>query len=139
LSSIRRWRAPRLGFVATRGGFGGATASRSSAASRVLASSRFMSWLRSPDEAIVSTPSASRFSSRPSARRRAQSGSVGDRRTSNESSTRLSVVFTDCPPGPDEREKRSRSSLAGMISQLFTRNSSATPLVCQRRPFAAQS
>jgi hypothetical protein len=48
---------------------------------------------------------------------------------SKDSSTRLSVVFTDCPPGPDDRENRSRSSAAGITSQLFTRRSSATSLV----------
>ena len=46
---------------------------------------------------------------------------------SKESSTLLSVVLTDWPPGPEEREKRSRNSLAGITSQLFTRRSSAIP------------
>ena len=35
--------------------------------------------------------------------------------TSYSSSTRLSVVLTDCPPGPEEREKRSVSSPAGIV------------------------
>ena len=43
---------------------------------------------------------------------------------SKESSTRLSVVLTDWPPGPEDRENRSRSSPAGITSQLFTRRSS---------------
>jgi hypothetical protein len=34
-------------------------------------------------------------------------------------------VLTDCPPGPDDREKRSLSSLAGITSQPLTRSSSA--------------
>jgi len=75
----------------------------------------------------VSTPSVSLLASRRSARSRACSGSEGDRRTSNDNSTRLSVVLTDCPPGPEDRENRSRNSLAGITSQLFTRRSSATP------------
>jgi len=44
--------------------------------------------------------------------------------TSKESSTRLSAVLTDWPPGPDDREKRSRSSLPGITSQPFTGRSS---------------
>jgi hypothetical protein len=89
-----------------------------------------MSWLRSPEEATVRTPSLRRLARRARARRRAGSGSDGDRPTSNESSTRLSVVLTDCPPGPEEREKRSLSSPAGMRSQLFTRRSPATYIGC---------
>jgi hypothetical protein len=45
---------------------------------------------------------------------------VGQRRersTSNDSSARLSVVLTDCPPGPDEREKRHDSSASGTVNE----------------------
>jgi len=115
--------------VGTRGGGGGAIASRSSAASRARAASRFISWLRSVSATTVRVPSASRAASRDSARVRSRSGSDGERAMSKDSSTRLSVVFTDCPPGPDDRENRSRSSAAGITSQLFTRRSSATSLV----------
>jgi hypothetical protein len=127
LSSSRRCLAARLGLVATRGRAGAAIASRSTAARRSRAASRFSSWLRSREAAIVSTPSDSRLASLPRARSRASSGRLGDLSTSNESSTRLSVVLTDWPPGPDEREKRSSSSPPGMTSQLFTRRSSGTP------------
>ena len=119
---------PGVGLVGTRGGGGGAIASRSSAASRARAASRFISWLRSPSAATVITPSASRAASRARARSRSRSGRTVERATSNESSTRLSVVLTDWPPGPEERENRSRSSPAGITSQLFTRRSSAMPL-----------
>jgi hypothetical protein len=124
---MRRSRAARPGLVGTRGGAGGATASRSSAARRSRAARRFSSWLRSAEAVRVSTPSVSLLASRRSARSRICSGSAADRRTSNDSSTRLSVVLTDCPPGPDDLENRSRNSLAGITSQLFTRRSSATP------------
>src|SRR4051794_21363587 len=42
-----------------------------------------------------------------------------------DSSTRLSVVLTLWPPGPEEREKRSVSSAAGMDHDLVTTRSSA--------------
>src|SRR5690606_41051091 len=38
------------------------------------------------------------------------------------SSARLSVVFTPCPPGPEEREKRQRSSSSGMTIEPVTAN-----------------
>jgi hypothetical protein len=72
----------------------------------------------------VSTPPASRPASRSVILSRAHSGSATDRSTSKESSTRLSAVLTDWPPGPDDREKRSCSSLPGITSQPFTRRSS---------------
>jgi len=97
--------------------------SRSSDASRARAASLFISWLRSFSAATVTTPSVSRLASRATARLRSRSGRVGERSTSNDSSTRLSVVLTDWPPGPEERENRSCSSPAGITSQLFTRRS----------------
>ena len=96
-----------MGLVGTRGGGGGAVASRSRAASRTRAASRFISWLRSVSAVTVTTPSVSRPASRPRARFFSRSGRDGDRAISKDSSTRLSVVFTDWPPGPDDREKRS--------------------------------
>src|ERR1700737_1978327 len=57
------------------------------------------------------TPPASLPARRSAALVRAHSGSADDRSTSKESSTRLSAVLTDWPPGPDDREKRSCSSL----------------------------
>ena len=80
----------------------GASAIRSRAARRLA------SWARCSHAATVTTPSTSRPSSRASIRARVVSGSDGERATSKESSTRESAVFTPWPPGPDERENRSR-------------------------------
>ena len=54
-----------------------------------------------------------------------------DREISKDSSTRESVVLTPWPPGPDEREKRSDSSAAGMLQPLVTRRSSAMASACR--------
>ena len=40
-----------------------------------------------------------------------------------ESSTRLSVVLTCCPPGPEDRENRQPSSAAGIVSERDTSKS----------------
>src|SRR5215471_8163339 len=131
LASRRRSFAARPGRVGTRGRCGGATASLSRAASRALAPCRLASWLRCSEAATVSTPPASRPASRSLILDRAQSGSTDDRPTSKESSTRLSAVLTDWPPGPDDLEKRSCSSLPGIVSQPFTRRSSGIPWLGQ--------
>jgi uncharacterized protein YbjQ (UPF0145 family) len=102
LASRRRSLAARPGRVGTRGRGGGATASRSRPASRARAACRFACWLRCSEAATVSTPPASRPARRSTALARAHSGSAEECSTSKESSTRLSVVLTDCPPGPDE-------------------------------------
>ena len=47
---------------------------------------------------------------------RCGSVSAADDATSYSSSTRLSVVLTDWPPGPEDRENRSTSSAAGITS-----------------------
>jgi hypothetical protein len=44
-----------------------------------------------------------------------------------ESSTRLSLVFTDCPPGPEDLENRHDSSSARIVLPLTTIGS-VTPL-----------
>lgn len=106
--------------MARRLGGGGATAARSSAISRASAASRFCNWLRCSLAATVTVPSTSLPTSRSRARTRRCSGSDGDRATSNESSARLSVVLTPCPPGPDEREKRQDSSASGTLSRDVT-------------------
>ncbi len=86
------------------------------AANRVRAAARFCSCDRCSDALIVSTPLVSRPSSRVSSRARWWSPSAAELPTSQLSSTLLSVVLTDCPPGPDERLNRSTSSPAGMVS-----------------------
>jgi hypothetical protein len=47
--------------------------------------------------------------------------------TSYDSSTRLSAVFTPCPPGPPDRENRYLSSLSQTVSDReMTRSSTAS-------------
>jgi hypothetical protein len=133
LSASRRSRAARFGRVGTRGRCGGATASRSSAASRARAAFLFASWLRCSDAVTVSTPPASRRARRPSARSRAHAGSAAECARSKESSTRLPAVLTDWPPGPGDRENRSRSSPPGITSHPLTGRSSAILQACPVR------
>ena len=116
LASIRRSRAARDGRVARRGGDGGSRASRSRAVSRARAASRLRSCDRCSDEVSVTTPSTTRWARRSRARARCTSVSTAEFATSQLSSTRLSLVFTPCPPGPEERLNRSCSSSAGIRS-----------------------
>ncbi|MDX6236549.1 MAG: hypothetical protein QOG10_1364 [Kribbellaceae bacterium] len=95
-------------------------ASRSTAASRVRAASRLRHCERCSDAAIVSTPSTKRGPSRSSALAFRTSLSAVVAATSKLSSTRLSVVLTDCPPGPLDREKRQVSSASGTTTPLRT-------------------
>ena len=66
------------------------------------------------------TPSTSRPPSPSIARARWVAESAREPATSNDSSTRESAVFTDCPPGPDDRLKRHRSSDAGIAIDAVT-------------------
>lgn len=113
LSSRRRWRAPADGRRARRGGGGGAKASRSRSANRSRAATRLRNWERCSDAETVIRPSTSRPASALRPRERWVSVKAEEFSRSNSNSTLLSVVFTDWPPGPDEREKRSFSSAAG--------------------------
>src|SRR4051794_18855576 len=62
---------------------------------------------------MVSPPSTSRGASRSSSRARGSSLRTAEPAMSQLSSTRLSVVLTPCPPGPDDRLNRSISSASG--------------------------
>ena len=110
-SSRRRWE-PRVGFVGRRGGGGGASAVRSCSASRSRAAARLRCWER----CSVATTRSTGPGRRRSRRARCSSSSAAEAATSYSSSTRLSVVLTDCPPGPGERLNRSTSSASGISS-----------------------
>lgn len=84
-------------------------------ASRRSASSRLRSWDRSSDAVTERTPSTRRFASRCRARALSGSGSAAEASRSQLTVTRLSVVFTPCPPGPEDLEKRQASSPMGML------------------------
>ena len=112
-SRRRRWE-PRVGRVARRAGGGGASDSCRRAASRSRAAARLRSWERCSEATTVRRPSVSRRPRASTTLLRCVSLSTDEVATSNTSSTRLSVVLTPWPPGPADRLKRSRSSLAGM-------------------------
>jgi hypothetical protein len=109
-----RSRAARLGRVARRGGGGGAVASVRIAASLLAAACRLRSWERCSEAVTVSTPPASLPASARSARSLSSGGSADVEARSKDSSTRLSAVLTDCPPGPGDLEKRQDSSPGGI-------------------------
>lgn len=71
---------------------------------------------------MTTVPSTSRSPRRAIARSMSAGGSALVPVKSNTSSTRESVVLTPCPPGPEDREKRHRSSLSGMamVSVIWT-------------------
>ncbi len=56
----------------------------------------------------------SRSASAISARSLSTGPSADEAARSYDNSTRLSLVLTDCPPGPDDRENRQDSSSAGI-------------------------
>jgi hypothetical protein len=116
LSASLRSRAARLGLVGRRAGGGGAVASASSADKRDAAASLLRSCERYSEAVTVITPSTSLPSSARIARSFSSSGKTSDEARSYESSTRLSVVFTDWPPGPGDLENRHDSSSAGIIT-----------------------
>lgn len=95
---------------------------------RSRAAARFCSCARCSLAVTVSTPSVRRPRSRHSIRYRKCSGTDEERATSKDSSTRLSVVLTPCPPGPDDLENRSLRSRAGITRVRVTARSSATPI-----------
>ena len=94
--------AGRLGRASRRGG--GARAARSRSASRSRAATRLRCWDRCSAAMMTSRPPVSRAPSACSARRRCTSSSAAVACRSHSSSTRLSEVLTDCPPGPEDRE-----------------------------------
>lgn len=82
--------------------------------SRASAASRFRSCERCSEAVIVSTPPTNRPASRSIALAFSPGESKSEPARSQDNSTRESVVFTPCPPGPLEREKRQFSSPSGM-------------------------
>ena len=116
------WCARRLGRVGRREGGGGATAAARISAICFSAASRFRSWDRCSDAVTVSTPPTSRPDSRSSARLRCTGPKALVVATSTLSSTRVSAVLTDCPPGPDEWLNLQRKSRAGTRIERLTRS-----------------
>ena len=106
--------------MARRGLGAGAIAAERISPSLRSASSRFWSCDRCALALTVSTPLTRRGPSRSSALRLRCSGSAVVWARSKTSSTRESVVFTPCPPGPDEREKRQLTSAAGITDDPRT-------------------
>jgi hypothetical protein len=103
------------------------------------AASRLRSWERSSWAVTVSTPPTNLPESRSSARDRCTGPSAVVPATSRLSSTRESAVFTDWPPGPDERLNRHRSSRSGIRIERVTRSgpsmtSVSRPLKAIARP-----
>jgi histidine triad (HIT) family protein len=105
---------------------GGAIASRISATSRSRAASRLRHCDLYSEAAIVTTPSTSRDCSRSSARAFSTSLNAEVPATSKLNSTRLSVVFTDWPPGPLDRENRHANSPSGITTPDRTTNPLST-------------
>jgi hypothetical protein len=103
---------------------------------RSRAAARFWSCPRCSLAVTVRTPPARRPCSRQSILLRSHSGTDRDRARSKDSSTRLSAVFTPCPPGPEDREKRSLKSAADTTNVRVTIKSSATPTTLGRPPTA---
>lgn len=93
---------------------GGATASRKSAINRCRAAVRFIRCERCSDALMVSTVPALLSASWSTTRLRWVSFSAVVVAKSKLSCTRESVVLTPWPPGPEERENCSTSSLAGI-------------------------
>ena len=117
----RRVTEPLVGVVGRRGGGDGAIAWRSSWIKRDCAAWRLRHWERCSLTAITTAPSTSWPVNRCKARCRRGAGSEGVVARGNTNSTRESVVFTLCPPGPEEREKRHTSSLAGIATRADRR------------------
>lgn len=110
LAASLRSRAARLGPVGRRGGGGGAVAAVRIADILVAAACRLRNWERCSEAATVRTPSVSRPASARSARSFAVGGRAEVPARSKDSSTLLSAVLTDWPPGPGDLEKRHVSS-----------------------------
>src|SRR5699024_1289532 len=126
-ASCRRRTDPRGGFVGRRRRGGGASPARTTFASFAAASSRLRSWERCSDALTVSTPPVSCSPSRVRSRSRCPAVRTAEVGTAHESSARVSEVFTCCPPGPEEREKRHWSSAAGMTNSADTCTSTPSP------------
>ena len=126
-SAMRRLFDPFDGRVGRRLRAGGAIASATRALSLASAAERLRSWDRCSEAATVSTPSTSRPDRRCTARSRRVGERTGEAARSQDSSTRESVVLTDCPPGPLDRENRQRNSPSGITTEGRTCRSPGTP------------
>ena len=125
-SAMRRSLAPFDGRVGRRLRAGGAIASATSPASLRSAAVRLRSCDRCSDAVTVRTPSTRRPDRRCKARSRRVGERTGEPARSQDSSTRESVVLTDCPPGPLDRENRQRSSPSGITTDGSTCRSPGT-------------
>lgn len=103
-------------------------ASRSRAASRFEAASRFRHWERCSLAVTVSRPFASRRPIRCTISARWVEFNVALAITSKLSVTRVSEVFTCWPPGPLDRLKLQSSSASGMVSSAVTTRAKTVPL-----------
>ena len=118
-----------VGRVGRRGGGGGAIAAVRTSMSRLSAASRFRNCERFSAATIVMTPPTSRPARRSSARARRVGPNAEELATSKSNSTRESVVFTPCPPGPDDRENRQTNSDSGITLER-TRSGPGTRQGC---------
>ena len=132
LAASLRSLAERLGLVGRRVLGGGAVAAVSSAVSRLSAASRLRSCDRCSDALTVSTPSVRRPASACSARFRSTGPSARERARSIDTSARLSVVFTDWPPGPDDRENRHDRSSGGITAPRIWIGPVTLPMIRQQ-------
>ncbi len=111
-SSRRRSRDFAVGLDFRRGVTGKA-ALRIIPTRRSRASFRFRSCVLNRLASITSTPPpVIRFPSDRTRRSRTSSGSDRELRTLNRSLTAVATLLTFCPPGPEDRKKRSRSSFS---------------------------
>ena len=112
--------AALVGFVALR--FLGMMSARlTRSASRCSARSRLRPWLRMSLATTRMLPSVvSRDASFSRRRARCSSVSARDPGTFQKISTRDDVLFTCCPPAPDDRDTRTSSSLRGIESDSLT-------------------
>ncbi len=76
----------------------------------------------------MSTPSTSLPAKRSITRARWVGPSAVVVARSTLSSTRESAVFTDCPPGPEDRLNRHRSSRSGTTTERVTRSGPVMPV-----------
>ena len=125
LASRRRTFDPRVGLVRRRTAGPRSSPRATASASFARAISRLRSWDRCSDAVTTSDPAIRRCPRRWSSIARCSSDSTAECATFQDSATRLSVVFTCCPPGPEEREKRQTSSEAGIVSAGDTDRSMA--------------
>ena len=117
LALTRRFCDVRVGLVAFLAFGGGFKPSCKRSAKRAIANCLFWYWERSSDTTIFRQPLAHLFLSSSSNLCLWKGPNTEERFISKTSSTRLSVLFTPCPPGPEDLEKRHFSSLEGITKR----------------------